>query len=173
MSRVKLLTQRYFTIPYSVFDSLLQMRGAIDPDSGQIVCHFYSLGVIVLETPQGSVPAIVVDGCLIITFGKENVETLLSSGAAVEVSSFTVRDGRLYVGDVGVNTTWGLAAVAYAGELGTTVKLYKLRVSVNGEEAPIAGIYVETEEGTPLLMLVPTSCEYVEIEEEERPPTHM
>ena len=173
MARVKLATQRYFTIPYSVFDSLMQMRGAIDPDSGQIVCQFYSLGVIVLETPNGAVPAIVIDGCLIVTFGRENVETLLSSGSAVEVESFTVKDGRVYVGDVGINTTWGLTAIAYAGELGTTVKLYKLRINIDGDEAPIAGIYVETEDGNPLLMLVPTSCEYVEIEEEERPPTHM
>jgi hypothetical protein len=170
---IKLRTQRYFTIPYSLFESLLQMRGAIDPDSGQIVCHFYSLGVSVLETPAGPVPIVVIEGCLMVTFGKENVETLLAGGSAVEVGAFSVKDGQIYVGDVAIDNTWGLAAIAYAGELGTHVRLYKLRMSVDdGEEAPIAGIYVETEDGIPVLLLIPSSCEYVEIEE-ERPPTHM
>jgi hypothetical protein len=171
---VRMRTQKYFTIPYSLFESLLQMRGAIDPDSGQIVCHFYSLGVSVLETQAGPVPVVVVEGCLMVTFGKENVETLLSSGSAVEVGSFNVREGRVYVGDVAIDSTWGLAAIAYAGEIGNRVKLYKLRMAVDDgdEEAPIAGIYVETEEGVPVLLLVPSSCEYVEVEE-ERPPTHM
>ncbi len=171
---LKMRTQKYFTIPYSLFESLLQMRGAIDPDSGQIVCHFYSIGVTTLEVRDGSVPVVVVEGCLMITFGRENVDAVLSSGSAVEIESFTVRDGRIYVGDVAIDTTWGLAAIAYAGELGSHVRLYKLKMSVDdgGEEAPIAGIYVEMEDGTPVLMLVPSSCEYIEVEE-ERPPTHM
>ena len=169
---LKLRASRYFTIPYSVFDVLLQMRGAIDPDSGQIVCHFYSLGVAALETPAGAVPVIVIDGCLMASFGKENIEAILSSGAAVELESFTVREGKIMIGDIEIDSTWGLAAIAYAGEAGAPIRLYKLRLEVDGEEAPIAGIYVEASDSGPLLLLIPSSCEYIEVEEQQ-PPTHM
>ncbi|ABM80002.1 hypothetical protein [Hyperthermus butylicus] len=169
---LRLRAARYFTIPYSVFDILLQMRGAIDPDSGQIVCHFYSLGVAALETSAGAVPVIVVDGCLMASFGKENVEAILSSGSAVEVENFTLRGGKILIGDVEIDSTWGLAAIAYAGETGAPIKLYKLRLEIDGEEAPIAGIYVEASDAGPLLLLIPSTCEYIEVEEPQ-PPTHM
>ncbi|KSW11866.1 hypothetical protein CF15_03440 [Pyrodictium occultum] len=168
---LRLTTTRYFSIPYSVFDVLLQMRGAIDPDSGQIVCHFYDLGVAVLESPGAAVPVIVVEGCLLATFGDENVKALLDSGSAVEVQELRVTQGRVMVGDVEIDHFWGLAALAYAGETGAEVKLYKLRLDVDGFEAPVAGVYVSSTDAGPMLMLVPRSCEY--IEEQEQPPTHM
>ncbi|BES80868.1 hypothetical protein [Pyrodictium abyssi] len=169
--RLRLDSSKYFSIPYSVFDVLLQMRGAIDPDSGQIVCHFYTLGVAVLETEEASVPVIVIEGCLLATFGKENVETVLRMGDAVEVSEFRVSRGRVAVGDLEIDHYWGLAAIAYAGETGADVKLYKLRLAVDGEDAPVAAILVDPTDAGPMLMLLPKSCEY--IEEQEQPPTHM
>ena len=169
--RLRLDSSKYFSIPYSVFDVLLQMKGAIDPDSGQIVCHFYTLGVAVLEAEKASVPVIVIEGCLLATFGKENVETVLRMGNAVEVSEFRVSRGRVTVGDLEIDHYWGLAAIAYAGETGADVKLYKLRLAVDGEDAPIAAILVDPTDAGPMLMLLPKSCEY--IEEQEQPPTHM
>ncbi|NOZ89088.1 MAG: hypothetical protein GXO15_04100 [Crenarchaeota archaeon] len=171
MARLRLNPNRFFDVPYNVFDIVLQMRGAIDPDSGQIVCHFYSIGVAALETEHGAVPVVVAEGCLMATFGPENVEAVLSAGSAVEVDSLTVRNGRLLVGDVEIDHYWGLAALAYARELAGTTRFYKLRLDVDGEEALIAGIRVDTSDAGPVLLLVPRSCEY--IEEQEQPPTHM
>ncbi|ALL00726.1 hypothetical protein Pyrde_0676 [Pyrodictium delaneyi] len=169
--KLKLDSSKYFSIPYSVFDVLLQMRGAIDPDSGQIVCHFYTLGVAALETGDSAVPVIVLEGCLLATFGKENIEAVLKAGEAVEVNEFRVNRGRIAIGDLEVDHYWGLAAIAYAGETGADVKLYKLRVVVDGEEAPVAAILVDPTDAGPMLMMLPKSCEY--IEEQEQPPTHM
>lgn len=167
----RLRAARFFDIPYGVFDILLQMRGAIDPDSGQIVCHFYSLGVAALETSNGAVPVVVAEGCLMLTFGPENVDALLAEASPVEVESLAVRNGKLYIGDLEIDHYWGLAALHYAREAGYTTRLYKLRIDIDGEEAPIAGILVEGTDLGPLLMLVPKSCEY--IEEQEQLTTHM
>lgn len=167
----RLRPARFFDIPYSVFDILLQMRGAIDPDSGQIVCHFYSIGVASLETSSGAVPLVVAEGCLMLTFGPENVEAVLRDSEPQEADSISIRDGRLAIGDVEIDHYWGLAALAYAREAGTRVRFYKLRLSIDDEEAPLAGMLVEGTDLGPLLLLVPRSCEY--IVEEEQLPTHM
>lgn len=167
----RLRAARFFEIPYSVFDVLLQMRGAIDPDSGQIVCHFYSLGVAALETSSGAVPLVLAEGCLMLTFGPENVEAVLSESDPEPVDTINVRDGKLIVGDIEIDHYWGLAALAYAREAGTRLRLYKLRISIDDEEAPIAAMLVDGTDLGPLLFLVPRSCEY--IVEEEQPTTHM
>ena len=167
----RIRASRFFDVPYSLYDIVLQMRGAIDPDTGQIVCHFYSLGALVIETPRGGVPAVVVEGCLIVTYGPDNVRDLLEAGEAVEVESITVRQGRLVIGDVEIDHYWGLAALVYAREAGQA-RFYKLRLAVeDGEPAPIAGILAEQTDSGPVLMLVPRTCEYVE--EQEQLPTHM
>ncbi len=167
----RLRPSRFYDIPYSVFDILLQMRGAIDPDSGQIVCHFYSLGVAALETGNGAVPLVVAEGCLMMTFGPENVDAVLEDAEPEEVDAITVRNGRLVIGDIEIDHYWGLAALTYAKEAGTRIQFYKLRLDIEGENAPIAGILVDGTDLGPLLFLVPRSCEY--IVEEEQPPTHM
>jgi hypothetical protein len=167
----RLRSGRFFDIPYSVFDILLQMRGAIDPDTGQIVCHFYGIGVAALDTSQGSVPVVVAEGCLMLTFGPENVDAVLADAEPQEVETLTVRDGRLVIGDLEIDHYWGLAALAYAREAGHRIRLYKLRMTIDEEEAPIAGMLVEGTDLGPLLFLIPRSCEY--IVEEEQLPTHM
>ena len=171
MPRPRLSLGKYFTIPYSVFEMLMQMRGAIDPDSGQIVCHFLDLGVTVLDIEGGSIPFIVIDGCLFATFGKENIESILGE-AAVEVSSIRVDKGRIVFGDVEIDNYWGPIALAFAAETGAPIKTYKLYIDVDGKEAPIAAILVENTDAGPMLMLIPRSCEYIE-EGEERPLTHL
>ncbi len=171
VSRLRLVVKRYFDIPYGVFDILLQMRGAIDPDSGQIICHFYSLGVVAIDTPKGAVPFAVAEGCLFITFGLQNVKLVLEHGDAVEVENLSIKHGKIMIGDIEIDHYWGLAALAFAREYGHQVKLYKLRLNIDEEEAPIAGILVEETDVGPALLLIPRTCEYVE--EQEQPPTHM
>jgi len=171
VSAPRLRAARFYEIPYSVFDILLQMRGAIDPDSGQIVCHFYSLGVASLETSSGAVPLVIADGCLMMTFGPENVDAVLGDTEPQPVEAISVRNGRLAIGDVEIDHYWGLAALTYAKEAGTRVQFYKLSIDIDGEEAPVAGILVDGTDLGPMLLLIPRSCEY--IVEEEQPPTHM
>ena len=172
MTRPRLSLGKYFTIPYSVFEMLMQMRGAIDPDSGQIVCHFLDLGVTVLDAEGGSIPFIVIDGCLFATFGKENVESILSAEAAVEVDNIRVDRGKIMFGDVEIDNYWGPIALAFAAETSAPIKTYKLYIDVDGKEAPIAAILVENTDAGPMLILIPRSCEYVE-EGEEKPLTHL
>ncbi|MET1128324.1 MAG: hypothetical protein ABWW70_03300 [Thermoproteota archaeon] len=156
---IRLSTSRYYEIPYSVFDVLLQMRGAVDPDSGQIVCHFHSIGVAALETPEGAVPAIVVDGCLIAVAGAQNVEAVLRSGDAVEVDSIRISKGRLMVGDVPMDSYWGLAALTYSREMGHGLRLYKLVVYFDEEPETVAAVEMLTlDETGPFLFLVPQDC---------------
>ncbi len=172
MPRPRLSLGKYFTIPYSVFEILMQMRGAIDPDSGQIVCHFLDLGVTTLDIGEGSIPFIVVDGCLFATFGRENVEAILGTDAIIEVNNIRVDKGRIVFGDVEIDNYWGPIALAFAAETGALVRTYKLYVDVDGKEAPIAAILVESTDAGPMLMLIPRSCEYIE-EGEEKPLTHL
>jgi hypothetical protein len=96
---------------------------------------------------------------------------IIANGDAVEVNEFRVSRGRVAIGDLEIDHYWGLAAIAYAGETGADVKLYKLRLTVNDEDAPIAAILVDPTDAGPMLVLLPKSCEY--IEEQEQPPTHM
>ncbi|RUM46889.1 MAG: hypothetical protein DSY37_04195 [Hyperthermus sp.] len=172
MVGLRLDTKKYFEIPYNMFDVVLQMRGAIDPDSGQIICHFYSLGATVIETEEGrNVPVIVAEGCLMATFGPENVKTILEEGEAREISSIRVTRGRLILDDMEIDHYWGITALIYAREMGSPVRFYKLRLSIDDEDTNIAGILVEETDSGPLLLLIPRSCEY--IEEREELPTHM
>ncbi|BEP18223.1 hypothetical protein PYJP_15750 [Pyrofollis japonicus] len=172
MKKPRLSLTKYFTIPYTVFEALMQMRGAIDPDSGQIVCHFLDLGVTALDLDGSSIPLIVIDGCLFATFGRENVETIVERGGAVEISSLNVNKGRILFGDVEIDNYWGPIALAFAAETASPVKMFKIYLDVDGKEAPIAAILVENTEAGPMLMLIPRSCEYVE-ESEQRGLTHM
>lgn len=163
---------KYFTIPYAVFEMLMQMKGAIDPDSGQIVCHFLDLGVAVLDTEAGSIPFIVVDGCLFATFGKNNVEAVLRNENVVEVSNIRVDKGKIVFGDIEIDNYWGPIALAFAAETGSPIKMFKIYIEVDDKNAPIAAILVEATDAGPMLMLIPRSCEYVE-EGEQRPLTHL
>ena len=167
----RLDTRRFYDIPYSVYDILAQMRGAIDPDTGQIVCHFYSIGVAALETSSGPVPLIVVEGCLMLTYGPDNVEAVLRDASPREVEAITVKKGRLIIGELEIDHYWGLAALAYAREAASTIKLYNLDIAIDEEKAPIAAIRIDDTDLGPVLILIPRSCEY--IEETEQPPTHM
>jgi len=172
VARLRLGLEKYFTIPYTVFEILMQMRGAIDPDSGQIVCHFLDLGVAALDTETESIPFIVIDGCLLATFGKNNVEAILRSENAVEINSIRVDKGKIVFGDIEIDNYWGPVALAFAAETGSPVKMFKLHVEVDDKKAPIAAILVETTDAGPMLILIPRSCEYVE-EGEQKPLTHL
>ena len=164
---IRLASRRYFEVTQHMMETLAFQHGAIDPDSGHIVCHQYRVGVAVAETPRGPVPLLVIENCVLLTAGRENVEALLE-GNSVEVDGLSLKSGRVEVGGMQVDGYWMIAALSYAKDLEGSMKLYKVEVERDGKPVKAVAVVVETRE-TAVALLVPQSCEA----ERAAPKTHM
>ncbi len=164
---IRVSGRRYFDITHHMMETLAMQHGAIDPDSGHIVCHHYRLGVAVAETPRGPVPVLVVEDCVMVTAGRDNVEALLA-GDSVEAGTLSMRSGRVEVGGLPVDSYWMILALSYAKDMEGSIKLYKVDVERDGRRVRAAALLVETE-STQVLIVVPQRCEG----ERQQPRTHM
>ncbi len=164
---IRLVPRRYFEVTQHMMETLAFQHGAIDPDSGHIVCHQYRIGVTLAETPKGPVPMLVIENCVYVTAGRENVEAVLS-GNSVEAGQLNIRSGRLEVGGLPVESYWMITALSYAKDLEGSMRLYKVEVDDDGRRFKAIAVVVETRE-TAVLLLVPQRCEA----ERAAPKTHM
>ncbi len=163
---LKLQRSRYFEVTQHMMEVLAYQHGAIDPDSGHIVCHQYRLGVTMGYTRKGPVPFLVVENCLLITAGKENVEAVLED--SVEANPITVRSGKVEVGGIQVDSYWLFAALSYAKDLEGEIYMYKLDLERDDGKVKAVAVAVRREENA-VLVIVPSKCE----PEKTQPKTHM
>ena len=159
--------RRYFDVTQHMMEVLAFQHGAIDPDSGHIVCHHYRLGVVLAETGKGPVPLLVIENCLYVTAGRENVDAILDDGS-VEAGQLTIRSGRVEVGGLQVDGYWLFTALSYAKDLEADIAVYKVELEREGDRVKAVAV-VARKGDTAVLLLVPARCE----PEKTQPKTHM
>lgn len=166
---ISISSRKIFEISHSMLETLALQHGAIDPDSGHIVCHHYRLGVALATVGNKAVPLFTIEGCIFITAGRDNVEELLHSTSVVEVDTISLRGGGIEVGDVKLDGYWALLALSFARENGDKLRLFKLEIELDGRREKAVGFLIESKEAQPVMLIVPRSCR----EEKQQVRTHM
>ncbi len=158
-----------FEVSETLLEVLGFLHGAIDPDSGHIVCHHYRLGVFVAMAGGRPVPLFGIEGCLFVTMGDENTSAIVSGDDAVSVDSLSITGGSIAVGDVKIESYWALLALSFVREMSGSIHMYKLNLLLDGRSVKAAGILVKPKESQPVLVIVPSQCFY----ERREVATHM
>ena len=161
--------ERSFEVTETILEVLGFLHGAIDPDSGHIVCHHYRFGVAAIDVGGKPVPLFSIEGCIFLTAGEENTRLILENSGAVKVEELRISGGNIAVGDVSVESYWALLALSFVRELGGKIYTYKIPVNLDGRAVKAAGILVRPKDSYPVLIILPSKCAY----ERKEVATHM
>jgi hypothetical protein len=123
--------------------------------------------VVIAETQRGPVPFLVIENCLLLTAGLENVEAVLSEGTS-EAENLTLRSGRVEVGGLRVDSYWFFTALSYAKDLEGEMRMYKIELQREREVQKAVAIVVKKHDSA-VLLVVPARC----APEKTQPKTHM
>lgn len=58
------IVERPSHIPDSMLETIAFLHGAVDPDSGHLVCHHYPLGLTLVEAEGSKAPALSIGECI-------------------------------------------------------------------------------------------------------------
>ncbi|AEM39324.1 hypothetical protein Pyrfu_1466 [Pyrolobus fumarii 1A] len=135
---------RGFEITPAHLESLAMYHAAIDPDSGHLVCHGYSLQVVTLVVDGNPVPALLIDESLIYTSGSRNVE-LLVKASSKKVEHVTI-DGNAIVADgIRLSNPWIFHAISMARDFKSAPTLYIITLKVDEDRESNALMLVYTK----------------------------
>ena len=123
-----------------LLETIAGYHGAIDSESGHIVCHGYAIRPAIIETDTDTIPALVIDDCVayisdddvdkLVRLAEEHPEIRISN-RGVESRSGVIR------------TPWLLYVLGFSKDARSLPSMHPLRVTVNGDEKP--GILVVFE----------------------------
>ena len=65
--------------PHTIIEELADLHGAIDPETGHMICHYYPFAPIIIDTEEGVVPGLHIGDCLTLVPGKDNVDKIIAS----------------------------------------------------------------------------------------------
>jgi len=83
MAVIKLRTKPVYT-PHTLFEEIADLHGAVDPDTGHLICHYYPLAPVIVEVDGEAVPGLQVGECLTLVPGQDNVEKIVSATVRAE-----------------------------------------------------------------------------------------
>jgi len=156
---MKIDRKKAFEISESMLEILGFLHGAIDPDSGHIVCHHYRLGVLYAKHENNIIPLFGVENCLFVTAGEENISAIISSDDAVKIETLSVSGGRLTIGDIDVENYWIFLALSFVREIGGKLSFYKLGLILEDKkEVKAVALLAEPKDSTPVMLIVPSKC---------------
>jgi len=160
---------RGFEVTETLLETLGLLHGAIDPDSGHIICHHYRFGVFYAKQSGNTIPLFSIEGCLFITIGEKNVEAIVKSNDAVEAGTLSITEGSISIGDVKLESYWALLALNFIRETGGRFYLYKVDLVLDGKPVKAAALLAKPEESAPIMIILPSKC----IVEKKEVSTHM
>jgi len=65
--------------PHSVFEDLADLHGAVDPDTGHLVCHYFPIAPVIVEAGSSEVPGLQIGECLTLVLGREYTGKILEA----------------------------------------------------------------------------------------------
>ena len=140
---LKINKDKSFKIPYVIEELFSDLHGAIDPDSGHIVCYKKETMVEVLEDDHGnSIPIITYDNRIALTMGSQNIINLLSLTKAKAVHKIEITVKHVGIESEDIRTSLkiedivnGIRLLKSAGY--NQIKIYIGKITVNNEEHEI------------------------------------
>ncbi len=111
-------------IPGYVLEPLAYMHGAVDPDSGHLSCHYYSLGIASIAIGDTIYPALVIGGCMYLVPGRIKD---LDSDPEVHVESVERESAR--IGGVAIESFMLSLLYNLAREGQASIRFYKIELS--------------------------------------------
>jgi len=117
-------------VPDTLLDSVAYIHGAIDPDSGHMVCHHYPLGVALLEVDGESVPALSIGECIYLAPHPWSSK-IASSGVKADIME--VGEEYTIVGGVRVETQSISLILSTLREDRMSISFYIIKVDLRGK----------------------------------------
>ncbi len=76
-------------LPHYIVENVLGFHGAIDPDTGHLVCHYYRMAPVTVEVRGTPYPALLVDECIYVVSDPEAVQALIEESTPYNLSKIT------------------------------------------------------------------------------------
>lgn len=131
-------------IPDSIWESIIRLHGAIDPDTGHLSCHHNPLGLGQIEVSGVNLPVLVVSDCLVLVLGEENVKVLLKVARPAAVEELGPESTS--IGSASASTYHLALVLSLLREFKAQVKIYTVRASREGFEEEVVLLHVREAE---------------------------
>ncbi|MEB3859600.1 MAG: hypothetical protein LRS43_00150 [Desulfurococcales archaeon] len=140
-------------IPHHILDAIMDLHAAIDPETGHLSCHHYTLGLAVASVKGRVVPLMVVGDCMYVAFGSSSRAIIDSVTGSAHVKG--IEEGMAIVGESMVDSSLLSTAITLAREVRSRISFHNIRVRMNGREENLALISIEgkTEEETMAILI--------------------
>ncbi|MCE4604448.1 MAG: hypothetical protein F7B20_05740 [Aeropyrum sp.] len=117
-------------LPDTVWESLIRIHGAVDPETGHLTCHHYPLGLAEASIGNKPVPLLALGECVFVALGSEAVSSIKALGKPGVLEGFE--------GDAAVISGVRTPAQPIAHLL-SALRDYKLKVEILVVSSEIGG----------------------------------
>ena len=119
-------------IPDSILESIAMLHGAVDPDTGHLVCHHYPLGLAIIEASGRSMPALSIGECIYLV-PPPHIDPLVrdANSSSLEV----LGEDTTSIGGAVVDTPAIALVLSVLREEKGSIKFYITNVEVGGRES--------------------------------------
>ncbi len=143
-------------IPDSIIEGVARLHGAVDPDTGHVVCHHYSLGATAIEVNDSVIPGLIVGECLIIVYGEKHVSLLVGGARQVSLEGFN--QDYAVAGDVRVDAAHLALVLSLLRDAKARVTFYTIDLEDDGVEKPALMIVLQDPESDVAWAAIVTGC---------------
>lgn len=161
---LKISNDKSFKVPYAIEELFSDMHGAIDPDSGHIVCFKKETKIKILEDENGNIiPLVSYDDCIALTMGTQNVVNLISCSKARAVDKIEITVGHVNVKTRDLEVSLKLEQIANSIRLLKStgynrVRLYIGRIAIDNKEHEVPIIIGISDRGTETIAIIVLPC---------------
>jgi len=80
-------------LPHTVMENIVDLHGAIDPDTGHLICHYYAIAPVIVEIGGVDFPGINVGECLTLVPGEKAANKALEEAEPVKIGELDTSKG--------------------------------------------------------------------------------
>ncbi len=135
----------------ALLETIAGFHGAVDSETGHLICHGYTLRPAVLEVGNEPLPVLIIDECVAYTAGAD-VEKLV--GIAEKVEEVRFERDVVEAGGVRVASPWVATVIGLARDAQGLPVIYKLEVSTEKGVRPALLLVYETGEAKQAFMVM-------------------
>ncbi|MEB3774095.1 MAG: hypothetical protein GSR86_04115 [Desulfurococcales archaeon] len=149
-------------IPDSILESIAMLHGAVDPDTGHLICHHYPLGLALIEAGGRSMPALGIGECIYLV-PPPYADLLVGDARSSALEQ--LGEDTTSMGGAVVDTPAIALVLSVLREEKGSIRLYTVPVEVDGREsrAVLARLKLQNEAWG----LLVTPCKQTRIKEHE------
>jgi len=113
-------------LSHAVMEELVDLHGAVDPDTGHLTCHYYALAPVIVEIGGEQFPGLNVGDCMTLVPGEAAVAKAEEEGEPISLAELDPSGG---VGGVKVDPGSLAHALAFIKRTDSTMKILASRGS--------------------------------------------